>query len=120
MYGNNYIRQLQAQQITRFLNEMSDSKLRAAILVVSTTAAKEPSADSSGDILKETIDQDGGDKWKVVDTKIVPDNVLDIQRSIMQWADQEDPVNLIISTGGTGFAVSDNTPEVCSKAQVDV
>ena len=83
--------------------------------MVSTTAAKDPTADTSGDLLKDTFAKDGGDNWEVVETKIVGDNVTDIQLNVMQWADKENPVNLIISTGGTGFATFDNTPEVCRK-----
>ncbi|RDW69514.1 putative gephyrin [Coleophoma cylindrospora] len=87
------------------------SGLKAAILIVSTTASKDPSTDSSGDILKDVFEKDGGGQWSVSETKIVSDNVLDIQRAITGWADHGNSVNLIISTGGTGFAVQDNTPE---------
>lgn len=86
--------------------------LRAAILVVSTTAAKDSSTDSSSGILKDVFDTEGAGQWEVSATKIVGDVVLDIQRAVMQWADGEDAVNVIVSTGGTGFAVFDNTPEV--------
>ena len=86
--------------------------LRAAILVVSTTASKDPSADSSGGILTNVFETEGAGKWKVDEVQIVGDDVLDIQRSIMAWADKQDAVNLIVSTGGTGFAVHDSTPEV--------
>lgn len=86
--------------------------LKAAVLIVSTTASQDPSADSSGRILKDVFDQEGGGKWEVAETKIVGDVVLDIQRAISGWADREDPPNLIITTGGTGFAVHDSTPEV--------
>jgi gephyrin len=89
------------------------STLKAAILIVSTTASRDPSTDSSGGILKDVFEQEGGGKWEVVEQKIVGDEVLDIQRCIVSWADREDTVNLIISTGGTGFAVHDSTPEVC-------
>ncbi|KAK0112765.1 hypothetical protein ONS95_014499 [Cadophora gregata] len=85
--------------------------LKAAVLIVSTTASKDPSADLSGAILEEVFEQEGGGKWEVVETKIVSDVVLDIQRTITGWADREDPPNLIITTGGTGFAVHDSTPE---------
>jgi gephyrin len=91
---------------------MSSPTLKAAILVVSTTASKDPSADSSGGILSDVFEKDGGGKWEVVETKIVGDDVLDIQRSVTGWADREDTVNLIITTGGTGFALHDSTPEV--------
>ena len=91
------------------------STLKAAILIVSTTASKDPSTDSSGGILKDVFEQDGGGKWEVTDTKIVGDEVLEIQRSIRNWADRDDDVNLIITTGGTGFAVHDSTPEVSSR-----
>jgi len=88
------------------------STFKAAILVVSTSASKDPSADSSAGILKDVFEREGGGKWQVTDTKIVGDVVLDIQRSVMGWTDREDAVNVIVSTGGTGFAVYDSTPEV--------
>lgn len=88
------------------------STLRAAILIVSTTASKDPSTDASGGILKDVFEQEGGGQWEVVDTKIVGDVVLDIQRTITGWTDGETGPNVIITTGGTGFAVHDSTPEV--------
>lgn len=91
---------------------MSSPSLKAAILVVSTTASKDPSADSSGAILKDVFEKEGGGKWDVLETKIVGDDVLDIQRIITGWTDLEDAVNVVITTGGTGFAISDSTPEV--------
>jgi hypothetical protein len=93
-------------------NNMSSPKLKAAILVVSTTASKNPSNDSSSALLKDVFEKEGGGKWEVVETNIVGDDVLNIQRSITEWADREDAVNVIITTGGTGFAVNDTTPEV--------
>jgi gephyrin len=94
---------------------MSQNTLRAAILIVSTTAVEDPSTDKSCDILKEVFKQDAGGQWEwdVVETKIVGDVVEDIQEAIKHWAGQDNPVNVIITTGGTGFAVADNTPEVC-------
>lgn len=89
-----------------------DGPFNAAVLIVSTTAAKDPSADASATVLREVLMQDGGGRWDVVDERIVSDNVFDIQRNIMLWADGPNAVNLIITTGGTGFSVADVTPEV--------
>lgn len=91
---------------------MSKPTLKAAILVVSTTACKDPSADSSGGILKDVFEKEGGGKWQVVETKIVGDDVLNIGRSVTAWTDREDVVNVVITTGGTGFTAHDCTPEV--------
>lgn len=86
--------------------------LKAAILVVSTTAAQDPATDAAEETLRSVFDQDGSGRWQVVEAKIVPDSVSQIQRQIMMWADVADYANLIVTTGGTGFAVSDQTPEV--------
>ncbi len=90
---------------------MSGTQLTAAILVVSTTAFKDPSTDLAGTALQGIFAEFGGGQWMVVETRIVPDDVLQIQRQVLLWADNAAPVNLIITTGGTGFAVADNTPE---------
>jgi gephyrin len=91
---------------------MGDARLKPAILVISDTASKDPSTDKSGDVLTETFSTDGGSQWHAPLVKIVPDSVIEIQRTVQQWSDTEDYFNLIITTGGTGFAVKDITPEV--------
>ncbi|KAI9821865.1 MAG: hypothetical protein M1827_002447 [Pycnora praestabilis] len=93
---------------------MSAANLKAAILIISETAAKDPTTDKSGDILQEVFQSDGGVQWKVVDTKIVPDDVLDIQRTVTHWTDGKEPLNLVVTSGGTGFAIKDVTPEAIS------
>lgn len=94
--------------------------LKAAILVVSTTAAKDPATDAAEETLRSVFDQDGGGRWQVVETKIVPDSVPQIQKQIMLWADVTDQFHLIVTTGGTGFAVTDQTPEVCFRSSPEV
>ena len=90
---------------------MNSEKLRAALLIVSDTAAQDPSTDRTASIVSEAFEEEGQARWLLAESKILPDNVLDIQKAIMNWCDGEDPMNLILTSGGTGFAVKDYTPE---------
>jgi gephyrin len=85
--------------------------LKAAILVVSDTAFHDPSKDRSGAILYDTFAAEGNEQWIVQHTDIVPDDVLQIQSAVLRWCDDGNYVNLVVTTGGTGFAVMDCTPE---------
>ncbi|KIY01801.1 uncharacterized protein Z520_01939 [Fonsecaea multimorphosa CBS 102226] len=91
--------------------------LRPAILVISDTAAADPSTDKSIPILKDVFSQDGAGKWTEPLFEIVKDDVLEIQRVVRSWTDSENEttnggvVNLVVTTGGTGFARRDFTPE---------
>lgn len=89
-----------------------NEKLKAAILIISETAAQDPSSDKGIPALQQTFAGDGGDQWDVADTKIVPDNTLGIQRAIASWCDGSDYYNVVVTSGGTGFAQKDITPEV--------
>ncbi|KAJ4351728.1 uncharacterized protein N0V89_007071 [Didymosphaeria variabile] len=90
---------------------MTDEKLKAAILVVSETASQDPSTDKCIPVLQDVFAKLGNDQWEVASTDIIPDSVLDIQKSIRTWTDSENPINLIVTSGGTGFATKDVTPE---------
>ncbi|KAL1591384.1 hypothetical protein SLS60_011997 [Paraconiothyrium brasiliense] len=90
---------------------MTDKKLKAAILVVSETASHDPSTDKCIPVLQDVFANLGNDQWEVASTEIIPDSVLDIQKSIRTWTDGEKPINLIVTSGGTGFATKDVTPE---------
>lgn len=92
--------------------DTSSAKLKAAILIVSETASRDPSTDKGVPALQDVFAQKGGDKWTCSHTKIVPDSVSDIQTAISEWTDGENAVNLVLTSGGTGFTQKDNTPEV--------
>lgn len=91
---------------------MSNSKLTAGILIISDTAYRDPGSDECGPLLQNTFREQGGDQWDVSVVKIIPDSVLEIQRIVTRWTNSEDALNLIVTSGGTGFAIKDNTPEV--------
>ncbi|KAI9774310.1 MAG: hypothetical protein M1840_004204 [Geoglossum simile] len=88
---------------------MTSTILKAAILIVSDTASQNPATDTTGNVLREVFSSDGRDQWEVIKTKIVPDNYNQIQDAVTKWTDRG--VNLIVTSGGTGFAVNDSTPE---------
>lgn len=88
------------------------TKLRAAIIIISETASRDPSTDKCIPALQDAFANEGGGRFDATETAIVPDDVLQIQRAITQRTDGNDAFNLIITSGGTGFAVNDVTPEV--------
>ena len=88
------------------------NKLRAAILIVSETASKDASTDKGIPALQKVFAAKAGEKWTFDQTAIVTDSVLEIQRVLTGWCDGEDPVNLVVTSGGTGFTGKDVTPEV--------
>ena len=90
---------------------MEKPKLKAAILIISDTAFRDPSTDKAGNTLSDVFANEGNSQWAVHDPNIVPDDILTIQKAVSLFCDGEDYVNLLVTTGGTGFAVKDNTPE---------
>jgi molybdenum cofactor biosynthesis protein B len=79
--------------------------LRIAVLAVSDT--RTPETDASGALLAERLTAAG---HELAGKAIVADDVDAIRARVREWAD--DPgVDLIISTGGTGFSPRDVTPE---------
>ena len=79
--------------------------LRIAVLTVSDTRDEE--TDKSGALLAERLTEAG---HELAGKAIVTDDVEAIRTQVQAWAD-DDQVESIISTGGTGFAPRDVTPE---------
>ncbi len=83
--------------------------IRVGILTVSDRSARGERADLSGPALAEAISA-GLAGVEVVATAITPDERATIAAQLTRWAD-EDALDLILTTGGTGFAPRDVTPE---------
>jgi molybdenum cofactor synthesis domain-containing protein len=81
--------------------------LRLAILTVSDRSSRGERPDASGPALVELVQSQG---WQVVRQEIVPDEMEAIQETFRTWSDSGD-VDVILATGGTGFAPRDVTPE---------
>jgi molybdenum cofactor biosynthesis protein B len=79
--------------------------LRIAVLTVSDSRTEE--TDKSGGILAEGVTAAG---HELAGKKIVTDDVEAIRAQVRAWV-EDDNVDVIISTGGTGFAPRDLTPE---------
>lgn len=81
--------------------------IRAAIVTVSDSAANGTREDGSGPKLRERVEALG---WVVSSYQIVPDESDEIANILRRLADL-DEVSLILTTGGTGVALRDVTPE---------
>lgn len=81
--------------------------LRVGILTISDRSARGERPDQSGPLLAGIIAEQG---WQVLEQVIVPDELPAIRSRLLDWADRL-LVDLILTTGGTGFAPRDVTPE---------
>ena len=81
--------------------------LRFGILTSSDRAACGERPDLSGPALVELVTAQG---WEVKRTAILPDEISDLRAALSAWAD-EGGLDVILTTGGTGFAPRDVTPE---------
>lgn len=95
----------------------SSIKLSAVTLIVSDTAFADPSTDRGNQAIADVFREHGAGQWQIVAAEIVPDSLPDIQKAVKKFCDQapasgdfEFP-NVLITTGGTGFATRDVTPE---------
>lgn len=79
---------------------------RIGILTLSDKGARGERVDSSGPLLATLVAELG----EVIKTAIIPDDAATIAATLCIWADQEH-LQLILTTGGTGLSPRDVTPE---------
>jgi len=80
--------------------------MKAGILTISDRGAKGEREDRSGPAVREMIEAAGGE---IVRTAIVPDEPDEIRAALVAWSDEG--LELVLTTGGTGFSPRDRTPE---------
>ena len=84
------------------------------VLTVSDRSARGERTDASGPVLEQAILEQG---WSVARTAILPDDDDLLREALANWADSGE-VDIILTTGGTGFSRRDVTPEA-TKAVIE-
>uniref|UniRef100_A0A7N6FFM9 Gephyrin n=1 Tax=Anabas testudineus TaxID=64144 RepID=A0A7N6FFM9_ANATE len=87
-----------------------DHQTRVGILTVSDSCFKNLAEDRSGVNLKDLVHDPSLLGGVIAAYKIVPDEIDEIKETLLEWCDEQE-LNLILTTGGTGFAPRDVTPE---------
>ncbi len=84
-----------------------DRPFTAAVVTLSDKGARGEREDKSGPLIRETLESQG---YEVVETLLLPDEKAKLEYELKRLADQRQ-VNVIFTTGGTGFSERDITPE---------
>ncbi len=87
--------------------KIDTGKFSFGVLTMSDKGSRGERQDTSGPYLVKTL-ADLGYREKAY--SIIPDNIEAIQKTLISWVDDE-KIDIIISTGGTGVAPTDVTPE---------
>jgi molybdenum cofactor biosynthesis protein MoaC len=86
-------------------------RLRAAVLVMSDSVSAGKKKDESGKLIVERLKKL---KIGIADYAVIPDDAKVITNKLLYYADKL-KLDLVITTGGTGLAPRDNTPEAVRK-----
>lgn len=81
--------------------------MRVAILTISDACSRGERKDESGDVIASWV---SARKATLASRKLIPDETVEIVRALTGWCD-DDEADLVITTGGTGLAPRDVTPE---------
>ena len=91
-----------------------DRPFTAAVITLSDRAFRKEREDRSGPVIRDILCENGYD---VVEMILLPDGEALLKRNLIRLADQRQ-VNVILTTGGTGFGPRDLTPEAtCAVCQ---
>jgi molybdenum cofactor synthesis domain-containing protein len=81
--------------------------IRVGIITASDKGSRGERTDTSGMVIKEITKEQG---FQVVEYILLPDEQKQLEEVMINWCDSG-KVDLILTTGGTGFSVRDVTPE---------
>ena len=91
-------------------DSVSAKKQVVSIALLTVSDSRSLENDTSGDFLQEALQKEG---HHLVARKLVVDDVYHIRAVVSGWI-ADGAVNVIITTGGTGFGGRDSTPEALS------
>jgi molybdenum cofactor synthesis domain-containing protein len=83
------------------------TQIHAVVITASDACSRGEREDKSGESLIELLTEIGA---RIVAKEILADDLEPLCDKLRDYADRPD-VNLILTTGGTGFSLRDNTPE---------
>ena len=86
---------------------------KVGVITISDRCSQGKAEDKSGPKLVQTVKEklcDSNSQWVVVQQTIIPDEKDLIKSTLIDWCDDKN-LALILTTGGTGFAPRDVTPE---------
>jgi len=86
--------------------------MKIGVLTISDRGSRGEYQDLSGPLAVKIIEERTG--WMVVKTAVIPDDLNSISDTLIAWSDN-DSLNLILTSGGTGFAPRDITPEATQR-----
>ena len=90
--------------------ENLDKKINVAIFVISDSTFNGTRVDKSGKIIIDRLKNTYATNTEIVGYEILPDNIDIIKTYLLKYCDEK-KVDLIITSGGTGFSKRDVTPE---------
>jgi len=87
--------------------------VRAAVLTVSDRVASGDATDESGPAVANALQERLG--ARIVSTACVADEIERIEATLRAWLDGEAALDVVVTTGGTGLAPRDVTPEAAMR-----
>ena len=91
----------------QLLPPLENPPLRAAVITLSDKGSKGEREDQSGPLIVEMLKESG---YQIEETLLLPDGIQPLKNNLIRLADGRQ-MDLILTTGGTGFAPTDVTPE---------
>ena len=82
-------------------------EIHAVVITASDACSRGEREDRSGELLVELLTEIGA---RIVAKEILADDLEPLADKLREYAERPD-VNLVVTTGGTGFSMRDNTPE---------